>query len=231
MFVSSQVSLGIEPRLLLSWAIIPRYWQQGYSLMVFHSTSGFSPEKYPDDLNRHGQLIIETNQDAMRDVRPPEGTHYYTFLLHKKSFLGLAEKMSILRFSETIPSAKVAIGRIRDKLDLEDMRRKHELAEIEHESNVIDAELRRMHSRRKFAEATDPSLQKRSGAGAIIENELADIDAIVETLFAKRTRVAELKRDPRFRKLSRHEKQIVLTRIEERLDAAEITARREMRGG
>src|SRR5437667_10188028 len=120
-FVTSQVALGIEPKLYLSWAVIPSYWATGYTLLVFHSTTGFSPERYPDDLNRHGQLVIETVQDDGRELHPEEGTHYYTFVLHKKCLLGLREKMSVVRFSETIPSAKVAIGRIRDKLELEEM--------------------------------------------------------------------------------------------------------------
>src|SRR5437868_15405754 len=69
-FVTSQVALGIEPKLFLSWAIQPSYWEKGYILLVFHSTSGLSPEKYPDDLNRHGRLIIETNRDAWHEEHP-----------------------------------------------------------------------------------------------------------------------------------------------------------------
>jgi hypothetical protein len=63
-FLESRLSLGVEPTLQLSWVIVPSYWRAGFTLMVFRSSSGFSPEKYPDDLNGHGQLIIETSRDA-----------------------------------------------------------------------------------------------------------------------------------------------------------------------
>src|SRR5437016_10662975 len=146
--VRSQVALGIEPKLFLSWAVPASYWSAGYNLLVFHSISGFCPEKEPEDLNRHGQLIIETNRDASYEGHPDEGTHFYTFLLHKKIFFGWFEDpTAIVPFSETIPSARVAIGRIRNKLELEEMRRRHELGEIEHEARLDEAELRRMHSR------------------------------------------------------------------------------------
>jgi len=228
-FVTSQVALGIEPKLVLSWSVQPPYWSNGYVLLVFHSASGFSPEKYPDDLNRHGQLIIETAFDASHELHPAEGTHFYTFVLYKKCFLGLSEKMSILRFSETIPSAKVAIGRIRNKLELDEMRRRYELSQIAHEADINEAEVRRIESRERLTSAQQG---KRLGTGtdAIVAEELAAIDATVDALFAKHTKVEELKRDPRFKKLSRKERKEIRERIEERLDAGEISARREMRG-
>jgi hypothetical protein len=220
------MALGIEPKLYLSWSVVPQYWQGGYTLMIFHSVSGFCPERYPDDLNLHGQLIIETLQDDCREIRPQEGTHYYTFVLHKKCFLGLSEKLSILRVSETIPSAQVPLGRIRDKCELEDMRRRHELAQIEHEARVNEAEIRRIRSREKLALAQEPP-QRKSGTDAFISEELSGIDAMVEALIAKRKKIQELKQDPRFRKLRREEREEILQLIDDRLDAGEISARRE----
>jgi hypothetical protein len=226
--VTSQVTLGIEPKLYLAWSIEDWYWTQGYTLMVFHSTTGFSPERYPEDLNRHGQLIIETTQDASREEHPEEGTHYYSFVLHKRHLV-VFESMDVLRFSETIPSAKVPIGRIKDQMELEEMRRRHDLSEIEHEANLNDAAIRRIRSREKLALAQEPPKLKRSGADAVIAEELSAIDAMVEAAIAKRRKVEDLKADPRFLSLSAKEREAILKRIEERLDAGEMSARRDMR--
>jgi hypothetical protein len=226
-FVESQLMLGIEPKLHLSWAVVPRYWHEGYTLLVFHSMSGFCPERYPDDLNRHGQLIIETRRDDWRDVRPSEGTHFYTFLLHKKSLFGLREYVSVLRLSETIPSAHVALGRIKDKLQLEEMRRRHELEGIEHEARLHEAEIRRIRSRAKLALSQEPQSHKRGG---IIDEELASIDAMVEAVIAAEKKIQELKRDPKFKRLSQEKRAAILQHIEARLDPGEISAQEERRG-
>ncbi len=226
--VRSQLALGIEPKLYLSWSIEPWYWRNGFTLMVFHSMSGFCPESSPDDLTRHGQLIIETTQDACREEHPEEGTHYYTFLLYK-SHLGLFKSEELVRFSETVPSMKVALGRIKNKLELEEMRRRHELSEIEHDARLNEAEIRRIQSREKLTLAQQPKKGLSTAADGIIAEELAEIDATVETLLAKRAKIQDLKRDSRFKKLSPEEQKAVLERIEERLDAGEVSMRREMR--
>jgi hypothetical protein len=231
-FVESQLSLGIEPKLRICWAVLPRYWDKGFKLLVFRSATGFCPETYPDDLNQHGQLIIETNRDASHEECPAEGTHYFTFVLYKRVLLGLSEKMSIVRFSETVPSAKVALGRLKDQIDLRDMLQKREVGEIEHETKLAEAELRRIHSRRNLEEAQNPAPRKnQSNADALINDEISNIEAMVDAVFAKRQKIADLKKDPRFKKLSRQERETILAKLEERLDAGEISARREMRGG
>jgi hypothetical protein len=226
--VRSRLSLGIDPKLRIAWNVDVRYWHEGYTLMVFHSTSSFSPKKYPDDLNLHGQLIIEATHDAERVEHPPEGTHFYTFVLHKPGFLGLWETNSLVRFSETIPTAKIAIGRLEDKRRLEDLLQRHELDEIEYEVQLNDAKIRLHHSRQKLAQLDKPAKAPASRAEALIAEELAGIEAILLAFSAKRQKVEELKQDPRFTKLSKPEQKTVLKEIEDRLDAAEISARREM---
>jgi hypothetical protein len=231
MFVKSQVELGIEPKLYLSWAVIPSNWAKGYTLLVFHSMSGFSTERYPDDLNRHGQLVIETAQDETRVIHPAEGTHYYSFILHKKCLLGFAEKMAVLRFSESVPSAAVAIGRIRSKLEFEEMIRRHELGGIEHEAKLNEAEFRRLRSEERLVDARKPSSKARpTGTDAVVAEELAGIDAILAAVFARRKKTEDVKNDPRFQKLSRREQKEILDRIKTRLDAGEVSARRDLRG-
>jgi hypothetical protein len=227
-FVSSQLTLAMEPRLRFAWTVKPAYWYAGYTLMVFRSTAGFCPQKYPKDLNEHGRLIIETDRDAYHDECPEEGTHFFTFVLHKRILLGLSERLSVLRFSETIPSARVVVGRIRDQIELRELGVRHEVGLIEHEAKVNEAEIRRIHSRRKLDEVNNPVPKKPpSAAAAILAGELDGIDAMVDTAYARKQKLKEIKSNTRFKTLSRGERKAILKIIEERLDAAEISARSE----
>lgn len=230
-FVESQLALGIEPKLFLSWSVMPRYWSKGYSLMVFRSVTGFCPEKFPADLNLHGQLIIETTHDDRYEEHPAEGTYYYTFLLHKRTFFGLGEKMSLVRFSETIPSAKVGIGRISDRVELKELLRRDELGDIQHEAALDEAALRRLQSKRNLDNATNPPPKPSPAVGAntVVTEELGAIDAIVEAVIARRKKMQDLEKDPRFQSLTPTERKKILKMIRERLDEGEMSARRESR--
>ncbi len=109
MTVASQLTLGVEPRLWIGWRVKPWYWGDGFSLKIFRSMTGFSAERCPEDLNEHGKLIIETKEDGVFENVAEEGTHYFTFVLHKQSFFKWCEKLAIIRVSEHVPSAKVAL--------------------------------------------------------------------------------------------------------------------------
>jgi hypothetical protein len=222
--VQSQLSLGVAPRLSLSWTVDYSYWTDGHRLLVFHSTSGFSAERDPDELSKHGQLIVDTTTDGSHDMQPGEGAHFYTFLLHKKYF-GLVESFSVVRFSETVPTAKIAIGRIRDKMELDDLLRRHKLSAIEHVAKLNEAKVRRLASRT----ALDRARGIRGPAGGaehIIADELA-IDAVVATLAAKRKKIEELKNDKEFQSLDPVQQEWVLARIDLRLEPGEISIQRE----
>jgi hypothetical protein len=224
--VKSQLVLDVAPRLELGWTVDYRYWTDGYRLLVFHSTSGFSAKRDPDDLSKHGRLIIDTTTDGSRDEQPAEGTHFYTFVLHKEVFFGLAESISVLRFSETVPTAKIAIGRIRDKMELDDLLRRHRLSAVEHVATVNEAKVRRIRSRAALKRARG-ICGPAGGAAHIIADELADIDAIVATLAAKRKKIADLKSDEQFMLLDPEEQEAVLARIDLRLEPGAISARKD----
>jgi hypothetical protein len=230
--VESQLSLGIEPKLLLAWNILPEYWNEGFTLMVFRNNSGFCPDKHPENLNSHGELFIETRQNDRYEERPAEGTFYYTFVLHRKFFLGLAQKISIVRFSETIPSAKVGLGRIKDQIDLQEMLQRHELGKVDHAANMNEAEIRRLHSQRQLDVARDPpavTTKNVSLGNSVVAEELNTVDAMIEACLAKRKKINDLEQDPRFAQLPIQERRRILRQIRERLDAGEISARQERR--
>jgi hypothetical protein len=105
----------------LAWRVEQWYWNSGFTHLVFRNTTGFCRQQDPEDLNLHGRLIIETREDATFTQVPEKGTHFFTLVLRKKVLLGLREKLSVLRFSEMVPPAKVAIGRIEERIDLQNM--------------------------------------------------------------------------------------------------------------
>jgi hypothetical protein len=227
--VTSNLSLGIDPKLRLAWQVDKRAWEAGYSLLVFHSMGGFSKLKHTPELADHGNLIIETMQDGSYELRPPEGTHFYTFVLQRQYIFGMLRwTRSVVRFSETVPTAKVAIGRIKDKMELQDLLRRHQLDDINFEADVNEAKIRRHQSAQRLAALNAPVKRSENAADKTVAEEIGKIDAILSVFVAKRRKVEELKKDPLFKDLPKPQQKDLLEEIERRLDVAELSARQEM---
>jgi len=230
MFVESRLSLGIEPSLRLSWSVLPKFWSKGFTLMLFRNNKSFG-EKYPTNLSRHGDLIMEAKRDGIHEERLPEGTFFYTFVLHKKTLFNLSENVEVLRFSETIPSAKVALGRIKDQMELEELRQKCELSPHLHEERLYEAQLRAQNARKKFESANETKSQHKplNHADPVLAAELSAIDNFIDVLVANQSKHDAVRRDPRFQSLTPEAQEAVLRKIAERLNPGEISARQERR--
>jgi hypothetical protein len=230
MIVSSTRSLGIDPKVHLTWNVLPWYWNKRFRLLVFRSNTGFCPEENPEDLNRHGHLIIQTTHDGEHLEQPGEGTFYYTFLLHKPGWL--REKMSIARLAETIPSAKVAIGRIRDRVEFQELMQGSELGAIEHQAKLNEATVRLARSIEKVKGISSQmqSEKNQSKPRDILDERLQAADALISLYAAKRKKLEALENDPTFRALDPKEQQKVRDKIDQLLDPGEISAGRERRG-
>jgi ribosomal protein L7/L12 len=224
---TSRLSLGIEPELHLSWAVAPRYFESGYRLLIFRNSSGFCPERFPDDLNRHGQLIVETKQSASYSERLPEGTYYYTVLLCKQGLL--LRRVETIRFSETIPTAKIGIGRIKDRIELQTLAKQQELGELEHEAKLNETELRVIESRQRLTAAKESP--KELPVHPLLAEELRAIDLILDGQAAKREKLKALKVSPKFLGLTRAERKRVVEEINRRLDPGELSAGQDVRYG
>jgi hypothetical protein len=221
--IDRQLTLGVAPRLVLSWTAKQFRWNTGFALLGFHSTSGFSADRFPRDLSRHGQLIIDVCEDGEQEEQPAEGTHFYTFLLHRPGFL-LENLSDPVRFSITVPTAKIAISRIRDKIEIENLLQHAELGKIDHGTKISGAKVRRIHSGKALAR-----VERRSNRAAlvhdIIDEELADIDVIRAALVARRRKIAVIESDP---DLTEDERLSLIARIEAQLEPGSIAARRRM---
>lgn len=230
--VSQSLMLGIHPKLILSWIVPPEYWDKGFSLRIFRNTTGFCPTRYPDDHSEHGHLIVESFENSSHEEYPDEGTYYFTCVLHRVRF-GLWEKLEMVRFAVTIPSAKTAIGRMKDKHELQDLMAGQKFKVVENKAKLNEAKIRLMESEAKLNNS-----RERNGLPLIEDKEvhpevklaLHEVDAIVDAFIAKRQKIAELENDPRFKLLSRSEQKQVMSRIQSRFNAGEIGARSEMRG-
>jgi hypothetical protein len=229
--VQSQLSVGIEPRLLIAWNVNQRYWAAGYSLLVFESTTAFSPELYPDELTKHGSLIIETRDDSYLEQVPSEGTHYYTFVLHKPVFFRLFDRMNVLRFSENVPSARVAVGRLRDQVELKGMVRQEKVGTIEHEAMIDEAKIRRIQSRRNLEQIQNPPPTPKVEVPpkkSVVSKKLDDADAKIEAAIAVAAKLKELNKDPRLKSLGKDARKALLKEIMEDLDLGQMSAESEL---
>jgi hypothetical protein len=219
LLVTSRKTLGADPGVLLTWNVDYQYWANGYRLMGFRSATGFAPELHPKDLSAHGQMILEETADGSLDDRLPEGTHFYTFVLHKPICFGCFEIMAgPVRFSESIPSARTAIGRIEDQVRLQQLREDHQLRE---------AAIALYRSQQKLAELLAPKpddsldAQVRREVETVVRKKMKKAMTRVEILVALQEVQRELKRKPIWKKLTEEQRKQLLNDVIEDLDASE----------
>jgi hypothetical protein len=225
--VESQLSLGIQPKLYLTWHVEPSLWQQGCKLMVFHSTESFCPDERPEDLTRHGALVIEKRHDGNCEERLTEGNHFYTGVLSKLHLFGLFRSTEILRFRVNVPSAKVAIGRLQDVRTLRELRQEEILAPISFHTEVYERKTKRRSARRIYRKESHPSPEAvdHKPKNKAINEATNSVDAIIEAFLAKGQKMEEVQNDPRFAQLSKSERSKLFRRIKKVFDPAEILAR------
>jgi hypothetical protein len=227
LLVTSRKTLGADPGVLLTWNVDYQYWGQGYRLMGFRSTTGFAPELHPKDLNAHGQMILEEMADGSLDDRLPEGTHFYTFVLHKPIWFGLLEAMSVVRFSESIPSARTAIGRIEDQVRLQQLQEDHQLRGVRGQIAANEAAIALYRSQQKLADLLAPKpddsldAQVRREVEAVVRKKMKKAMTRVEILVALQEVQRELKRKPIWKKLNEDQRKKLLNDVIEDLDASE----------
>lgn len=225
--VTSQKTLGANPGVLLMWTVNPRYWIDGYRLLGFRSTTGFAPELYPKDLTAHGQMILEETADGTLDERLPEGTHFYTFVLHRQQLFGWWETMSVVRFSESIPSVRTAIGRIEDRLKLQQLQEDHQLREVRAQIAANEVAIALHRSQQKLAELLAPKpddsieAQVKREVEGVVRKKLKKAMTRVELLVALQDVQRQLKRNPIWKKLDPKQREQLLEDVLKDLDAGE----------
>jgi hypothetical protein len=169
-----------------------------------------------------------TGESGWRTDYLPEGTYYYTFLLRKVVVFGLWEACTLVRFSETIPTAKIGIGRIKDQMELRELAHRRDVAGYEYEAKLNEAEIRLLESRRMLARAKGTT-EKLPAGDPVVAEQIAAADALVEMYLASETSIEHLKQNPKFQKLAANKQQEVVEWMKERLDVGELSARQEMR--
>ena len=155
--VETQLTLGREPSINIRWRVDSMYWSDGYRLLGYRSTSGFSADPFPEELNSHGQLIIEARENDFFQQYLAEGTYYYTFLLYKQDKRGWQEKLSEpVRFSAEVPTAKIALGRIKDQIEFIELQDEAITSRLERKARRSKAQFQRHINEAKLIESKKP---------------------------------------------------------------------------
>src|ERR1700742_3208155 len=69
--------IGFNPSIRIEWRRLRGY--AGATLKLFKSTTGFCPEDRPQDLSKHGQMILESSRNGEIEQHLAEGTYFFTF--------------------------------------------------------------------------------------------------------------------------------------------------------
>jgi hypothetical protein len=228
--VGCRKSLGVQPKVLLTWTVPYELWREKFKLLVFSSTTGFAPDPETHVLSEHGHLILEERADGSLEELLPEGTHFYTFLLHRRRWFRLRESWCMVRFSETIPSAKTAVGRIEDQVKLARMRARHEADLILDQVAHNEALLKLHHSNRQLKGVTEPKPELdpleeavRREVEPIVRSALVRARKRVEMAVQQAKLTKELKGYPGWKALKPSQRDRVLADIAADLDADEAT--------
>ncbi len=216
--VVSHLRLGIYPGVRLEWTIERTKQTRGATLIAFRSTTGFCPIDDPDELGLHGQMFLKTTEDGQREDHLPEGVHFYTFILRRPGIF--REKRSDpVCFTETIPSAKVAIGRMHDQLALKQLMSDLALASDRHDISQAEVELKLRAAKQRLKELS-ASTKKKKNLG--YRRFKAEHDRQLEQMSSTTRYLSDLQNDPRFQQLSEDQQADFLRRVREESDPREF---------
>lgn len=230
--IASRVIREVQPKVEIAWDIHPQYWQQGFRLLAFHDTHGFCDERWPDNLNDHGQLIIDTRENGVFEDYSAEGKHFFTFVLRKEGSFFKSERRLTLRFSENVPSAKLGIQRIKEQIELTQLLQQHQIDQIDFETKLAEAEYRLVEAQQKLEDIRNPQSRerprKKRRGDPVLADQLADIDTMVDAIVAREKKIESLKRNKQFQSLIPADQERIINRIKRRINAGEMNARREI---
>lgn len=224
--VTTSKSLEVQPRIKFEWNAPYELWNKGCKLYIFHNTVGFAPNRDTLELSDHGHLIFEETANGMREELVGEGTHFYTLILYKPVFV-FFESRCVVRFSETIPSAKVAIGRMEDLMKLKQLTSQHYREDLNYQVAENDAATKLFQSQQKMQRL----LQQRPDDGIEFEIRKRVEPIVRQALIKARTKIevamqwdrirSTLKKDEGWKSLKREKREQILQEIAADLDSDE----------
>jgi hypothetical protein len=156
--------IDFNPMVRIEWRRLKGYG--GITLKLFRNTTGFCPTDRPEDLTRHGQMILESVKNGEIEQHLAEGTYFYTFQFYQSVLFGLSEKLSRpIRFTVEVPSLDTALKRVGDWHKLEEMQHEQEVREVTRVTEQSQAILSLGDVMNKllaaYAEKGDINIQKR----------------------------------------------------------------------
>jgi hypothetical protein len=227
--VVCRANVGVDPGVLIQWNVAPPHWAKRFRLLGFRSTTGLAANRRTRNLDEHGQLIIDEQAlGGQLEERLPEGTYFYTFLLHRPVLCGMREELSDpVRFSETIPSARTAIGRVEDRLKLQQLREDLALRGVRAQIAANEAEIALQKSNKKLDELRAPKpadsieAEVRREVEVQVKKKLKRAMTRVELVVALQDVQRQLKRSSGWKRLSQAERDQLLKDVIGDFDASE----------
>jgi hypothetical protein len=130
--------IDFNPMVRIEWRRLSGYGR--ITLKLFRSSKGFCPEDRPEDLTKHGEMILESVKNGEIEQHLSEGTYFYTFQFCQPVLFGLSEKLSRpIRFTVEVPSLETALKRVGDWQKLEEMQHQQGVRQLTREAERAEA--------------------------------------------------------------------------------------------
>jgi hypothetical protein len=225
--VTSQKCLGVDPRILVTWDVEDHLWKAGFRLLGFRSSDGFAPDEHTETLSEHGQMILDEVANGNLVERLAEGTYFYTFVLRLRKYFGCFEWLTVVRFSETIPSARTAIGRIEDQRKLQQLQEDCTLHDVKSEIARKRASVELHKVNKELADFETP--KREDSMDAQVKRDVEKLVRKVLTKAMTRIEIAmavldvkkRLKDNPGWKQLKKAEQEQLLADVITDMDADE----------
>ncbi len=214
--------IEFNPRVRIEWRRRAGY--DDIILKVFRSTNGFCPEDWPEELTRHGQMILETEKDGEIEQHLAEGTYFYTFQFCQPALFGLSEKLSKpIRFTVEVPTLDTALKRVGDWQKMEEFQHQQGLRELTRETERAQAIMRLSETTKQLlAQCAD---EKDKSVSKLVEQQINRIKERIDVelgLAEGRSRLlAELQASEVFKSMAKSKQRRLEKLIRDELDAEE----------
>lgn len=163
--IETRRMIDLAPRVRLDWTVQASVeWNRNSKLLVFRNDQGFFDYDKPNDLYKHGRLIVEvtggdeSNRRGWIEEHLPAGQHFYTLIVHTKWFANIFHSIAgpPLHFSVQIPNAQAMLGNMKMVYEAQREKRTAEQEGLEHEALVNELTIRKELSKKKLEAFRNP---------------------------------------------------------------------------
>jgi hypothetical protein len=214
--------IDFNPMVRIEWRRLQGYG--GVTLKLFRNITGFCPTDRPEDLTKHGQMILESVKNGEIEQHLAEGTYFYTFQFYQSILFGLSEKLSRpIRFTVEIPSLDTALKRVGDWQKLEEIQHQQDIRQVTRETERGQAILSLGDMTNKllaaYAEKGEVHIQKRINEQ--IQRIKEKLDFEIGLNDGKKRLMADLQANEAFKSMPKAKQRRLVKLVSNELDTDE----------